>query len=998
MRKLAFMCLLAMLVAFAGPGWANVEINETNFPDANFREYVSENFDTINKDGKLDDEEIAGATYIDVKSRDISSLKGIEHLIALTRLFCNANHLTELDVSKNTKLTMLHCGSNQLTLLDVSANTALTYLCCNYNQLMNLDVSKNTALETLLCDGNQLSNLDVSKNTALTALNCSRNHQLSSLDVSANTSLTDLDCGYNQLTELNVSKNTALKRLTCDGNQLSSLDVSKNTALTFLWCHTNQFTELDVSANTALTVLSCSYSQLTTLNVSKNTALTRLDCEWNQLTALDVSNNVALTDLSCGHNQLIELNVNKNTALMQLWCENNQFNKLDVSMNTALQSLFCESNQLTTLDLHNNAELLQLRCYNNRLTELDLSKNTKLTQLIGADTLQIVPDMTITDSGNSEYPYQVELPCDASKVEKVQGYYRYIEIDTAWTSADKAALFVTSPDRVIYHYLHGYTGTAEDSNSGVLRTICVALERDSSNDPATDPIPVPVKEILISEDFFPDAIFRSYVSENFDTDGDGILSKEEIAKATVINVSNMGISNLYGLEHFTSLKELYCASNNLTYLPMSAAATLERLECANNQLRYLALNRYTSLKRLNCRGQVFPYLYVTDTQDDDEESGGYPYWSESLVSLMSYRSSVSDVKAYDSAGLEIPIIVGEEYDVYFASMPAKLTYDYKTGAPVSSDLMDVTLSEVHYSGKHTPTIPVAPDDIDSPTSTKGTIVQSGDHYVFVSGDVSIPVGESDDSDLIGGNADAAPNLEIPTSNDATPEQVETLENISNNNGESAETVQSAAYTEPLEATSLDITAVYNVVGDKWPDATFRSVSNDMDQTDNRGASEKALTARKAVEQVQALLGTGKRIAFAYVLRPMKPKKTGIFTFALLLAPDMVTGHRLIWSVIRSARGMTDGAIQVAGASLTADDTTAVFIDTTTGKEITSVPESRAVTVSTYLDEKYDYEPVVLTEADKSSDSSGGGGGGGGCNTLSAGLALIALCGLVARKK
>ena len=91
-------------------------------------------------------------------------------------------------------------------------------------------------------------------------------------------------------------------------------------------------------------------------------------------------------------------------------------------------------------------------------------------------------------------------------------------------------------------------------------------------------------------------------------------------------------------------------------------------------------------------------------------------------------------------------------------------------------------------------------------------------------------------------------------------------------------------------------------------------------------------------------------------------------------------------------------VQAAGVSLAADDTTAVFIDTTTGEEITTVPESRAVTVSTYLDENYDYEPVVLTEADKSSDNSGGSGGGGGCNAGLGGLALLGLAMLTARKR
>ena len=232
---------------------AGVAIDNTNFPDANFRTIV-ENYDT-NKDSSLSDTEIAAVEEIDCYDKGISNLKGIEYFTALRSLNCGCNQLTSLDVSKNTTLTKLYCKKNQLTVLDVSKNTALTYLRCNYNQLTSLDVSKNTALTKLYCFSNQLTSLDVSKNTALTKLYCD-NNQLTSLDVSKNTALTGLNCGHNQLTALDVSKNTALTGLNCGYNQLTALDVSKNTALTELDCDKNQLTSLDVS-NTNMDDLDC---------------------------------------------------------------------------------------------------------------------------------------------------------------------------------------------------------------------------------------------------------------------------------------------------------------------------------------------------------------------------------------------------------------------------------------------------------------------------------------------------------------------------------------------------------------------------------------------------------------------------------------------------------------------------------------------------------------------------------------------------------------------
>ena len=259
-----------------------IAINDVNFPDAVFREYVQSNFDK-DSNGILSSSEISAVRSIDVQNEVISSLKGIEYFSALTDLNCNTNKLTSLDVSKNTALTYLDCDTNKLTSLDVSNNNALTELYFRNNQLTSLDVSKNTALEILYCGNNQLTSLDVSKNTALIFLGC-YNNQLTSLDVSKNTALKVLECFDNQLTSLDVSKNTALTRLNCHANQLTSLDVSKNTALIWLYCSDNQLTSLDVSKNTALTELHCENNQLTSLDVSKNTALPYFRCNNNTYT------------------------------------------------------------------------------------------------------------------------------------------------------------------------------------------------------------------------------------------------------------------------------------------------------------------------------------------------------------------------------------------------------------------------------------------------------------------------------------------------------------------------------------------------------------------------------------------------------------------------------------------------------------------------------------------------------------------------------------------
>ena len=203
----------------------------------------------------------------------------------ITHLVCNGNHLTGLDVSRNTALTGLACGDNHLSSLDMSMNTALTGLVCGNNQLTSLDLIHNTDLTGLICGNNHLAALDVSKNTALTWLDCTKN-QLTSLDVSKNTALIGFECGDNQLTSIDVSSNIELRELQCYDNQLTSLDVSHNKVLRELLCYDNQLSSLDVSNNTALLRLDCHSNLLKSLDVSTCTVLRQLTCHSNQLTSV----------------------------------------------------------------------------------------------------------------------------------------------------------------------------------------------------------------------------------------------------------------------------------------------------------------------------------------------------------------------------------------------------------------------------------------------------------------------------------------------------------------------------------------------------------------------------------------------------------------------------------------------------------------------------------------------------------------------------------------
>ena len=309
---------------YEGSNPDDVLVNALYFPDKNFRHWVSGNAD-LNGDLILTKYELEAVKRIDLAGLfqieglsygRVVSLKGIEFFTELTYLNCsaeyvennnpfyeyNANVLTELDLSKNTKLDTLICTNNQLTTLDLRNNTALKYLNCYNNMLHELDLSNCKELEELECSYNQMQTLDVSKNAKLKML-FSYQMGLSTLNLQ-NPELKSIYCEYNELTTIDVSKCPALNYLHCDNNQLTSIDVSKNPKLKQLECSKNQLTTIDVSNNPDLKYFDCSHNQLKELDLSSNPELHALDCYNNQLEELDLSDCPEIERLYCFCNKI----------------------------------------------------------------------------------------------------------------------------------------------------------------------------------------------------------------------------------------------------------------------------------------------------------------------------------------------------------------------------------------------------------------------------------------------------------------------------------------------------------------------------------------------------------------------------------------------------------------------------------------------------------------------------------------------------------------------
>ena len=179
-RIWAFSTILVLLLALCAFAQADVVlINDANFPNQTFREYVGQ----FDKDGNgLSDDEISAVTEIDVTEQNINDLKGIEFFTSLTVLKCSGNQLIMLDVGRNQELTTLWCKGNNLVQLNLQSNTNLTNLECSENDLETLNISANTELTYLSCFNNNLGSLSVESNSKLNQLLCHGN-KITSLDV-----------------------------------------------------------------------------------------------------------------------------------------------------------------------------------------------------------------------------------------------------------------------------------------------------------------------------------------------------------------------------------------------------------------------------------------------------------------------------------------------------------------------------------------------------------------------------------------------------------------------------------------------------------------------------------------------------------------------------------------------------------------------------------------------------------------------------------------------
>lgn len=194
-------------------------------------------------------------------------------------------------------------------------------------------------------------------------------------------------------------------------------------------------------------------------------------------------------------------------------------------------------------------------------------------------------------------------------------------------------------------YPGGFTLTIATDKGDVVKTLKsdITLDRSVLYPIEAFECKIDSKENII----FEDANFKAYLVANFDTDGDGEISKEEALAITKIIVGTKDIESLAGIEHMANLTELrcegpwsifepeedpegklktldvsknvnltilYCGFNQLTSLDVTNNPKIEQLRCAGNNLNSLDVSKNLELERITCSDNKLTSIDVTNNQ------------------------------------------------------------------------------------------------------------------------------------------------------------------------------------------------------------------------------------------------------------------------------------------------------------------------------------------------------------------------------------------------
>ncbi len=118
--------------------------------------------------------------------------------------------------------------------------------------------------------------------------------------------------------------------------------------------------------------------------------------------------------------------------------------------------------------------------------------------------------------------------------------------------------------------------------------------------------------VKIDSTGIPDTNLKTYIDDNYDIVDDDVIRAYETADVDYLDIHNMGITSLKGVEAFSNLGVLYCSNNNIKTADLRPFTKLRDFSCADNPLESVDLSANTKLSELTIKDTTLKKLDISN--------------------------------------------------------------------------------------------------------------------------------------------------------------------------------------------------------------------------------------------------------------------------------------------------------------------------------------------------------------------------------------------------
>ncbi|MFD2725809.1 T9SS type B sorting domain-containing protein [Hyunsoonleella rubra] len=160
--------------------------------------------------------------------------------------------------------------------------------------------------------------------------------------------------------------------------------------------------------------------------------------------------------------------------------------------------------------------------------------------------------------------------------------------------------------------------------------------------------------------FVPDAIFeQALIDKGYDTGPlDNLVPTANINTIIDLDVSQLNINDLTGIEDFSSLEVLDCSENRLSALDISQNTNLKQLFCAFNRITSLDISNNIGLSIIWCNFNRIPVLDVSN--------------NTGLLSLVCSNNLLTEIDVSNNLSLNTFLCVGNQISSFDVSLNSNL--------------------------------------------------------------------------------------------------------------------------------------------------------------------------------------------------------------------------------------------------------------------------------------------------------------------------------------